>query len=559
MPISLSCPGCKKTLKVADNLAGKRAKCPGCQTPITIPSLAAPQPAPPSPKKDEEDWGLAPLDDEPIQKLAPIVKRPAAPSTKPAGPAAKTSPANPPTPAAKAPIAKPPANDFDDLALAPFDDDLFPTASAAKPKPALVKPVAAKPAAPPTPAAAAKPKTPAAKPPSNEPDELFLAPLGDDLLPVTPPAKKNPAPGKPAAEKQAATSSPRRPAKIPIAKSADEHEEEDFNLQPLADLGSDLLGSFDPLGMAVPLSGNPLPNQANPYLAPQTSISSAATINGSLPVWKTAKECIRTYSNNFAYGILFGFKSMGVLLGLAAVVYVVFFIFGKVIENIEPTIDNIERVAYVFWGLIWLLGICWFLVQCWLLKGLLYFGYSIAKQDYNAAENALNSPGSLLQFILASLMNCLPIFAVYFALYSLVFATHWAAAIPAFLVLSATVNFLCLNLMFFYEYDVNCLTIFGYWSRIVVPNWLQYFLTVILCTMVGLVIQTILIFGVTMVFGLLKGSLQSISADPRIVALLAGSILYSVIYGIVGAYYAIMQGVCFRKMMRLYRHGDDDE
>jgi len=508
MPIRLVCSGCKKTLKVADTLAGKRVKCPGCQTPITIPNSTTtettPVPAPaavPTKKPiQDDDLGLAPLDDDPIPK--PI-------------PAAKKVAVAPAQPTAKKPTAK------------------KPTAQGAQP--------------------AAKPQAPAAKPPTNDLDEFGLAPLGDDLFPAAP------VPAKPAATVSKTSSGPKPTAKIPVAKSADEDEEQNFNLQPLADLGSDLLGSADPLGAASPLGGTPLPNPANPYLAPQTSISSAATINGSLPVGKTAKECIRTYSTNFGHGILFGFKSMGVLLGVAAVAYVVFFIFGKVVENMEPTIDNIEMVSYILWGLIWVLGICWFIVQCWLLKGLLYFGYSIAKQDYNAAENALNSPGSLLQFILASVINCVPIFAIYYALYFLVFATHWAVAIPAFLLLSATVNFLGLNLMFFYEYDVNCLTIFRHWNRIVVPHWLQYFLTVFLCTLVGLVIQVILIFGVTMVFGLLKESLQKLSADPRIVALLAGSILYSVIYGIVGAYYAIMQGVCFRKMLRLSRNRDDDE
>ncbi len=508
MPISFPCPGCKKTIKVADKLAGKRAKCPGCQTPITIPGLAdsATTPAPaakpaskpteqkPPEKKivDDFDFGLAPLDDDPIPKPVPAVKKPAATPTPPAS---------------------------------------------------------KKPATPPPQAPAPKPKAPAGKQPSNEPDELYLPPLSDDLFQAMPAAKAKPA----------STTAAKPGGKIPVAKSADEVEENDFNLQPLADLAADPLLTADPLGVAVPMKAAPLPNQANPYLAPQSSIPSAATINGSLPVGKTTKECIRTYSNNFGYGMLFGVKSMGVLLGLAAVAYVVFFLFGKYVESLQPTIDNIERVATILWSLIWILGICWFFVQCWLLKGLLYFGYSIAKEDYNAAENALNSPGSLLHFILASVINCIPILAVYFALYYVVFATHWAVAIPALLILSAAANFICLNLMFFYEYDANCVTIFKYWSRIAAPHWLHYCLTVLLCTLVGMVIQVILIFGVTMVFGLLKESLQRSSADPRIVAILAGSILYSVIYGIVGAYYAIMQGVCFRRIMRLYRRSQDED
>ncbi len=40
MPIQVVCSGCKKTLRVADKHAGKRAKCPNCQQVIEIPAVA---------------------------------------------------------------------------------------------------------------------------------------------------------------------------------------------------------------------------------------------------------------------------------------------------------------------------------------------------------------------------------------------------------------------------------------------------------------------------------------------------------------------------------------
>lgn len=39
MPIQVKCPECAVTLKVADNLAGKRGKCPKCSAMVTIPGL----------------------------------------------------------------------------------------------------------------------------------------------------------------------------------------------------------------------------------------------------------------------------------------------------------------------------------------------------------------------------------------------------------------------------------------------------------------------------------------------------------------------------------------
>ena len=41
MAIEFSCPKCKKKLKVKDELAGKKIKCPGCGSPAAVPAAAA--------------------------------------------------------------------------------------------------------------------------------------------------------------------------------------------------------------------------------------------------------------------------------------------------------------------------------------------------------------------------------------------------------------------------------------------------------------------------------------------------------------------------------------
>lgn len=45
MPIAVTCPSCSATFNVKDEYAGKRAKCPTCAEPLTVPGGAAPTPA----------------------------------------------------------------------------------------------------------------------------------------------------------------------------------------------------------------------------------------------------------------------------------------------------------------------------------------------------------------------------------------------------------------------------------------------------------------------------------------------------------------------------------
>lgn len=53
MPIEFACE-CGKQLKVADEHAGKRAKCPACKNPVTVPAAELPPVPSPSPEPDED-------------------------------------------------------------------------------------------------------------------------------------------------------------------------------------------------------------------------------------------------------------------------------------------------------------------------------------------------------------------------------------------------------------------------------------------------------------------------------------------------------------------------
>jgi len=57
LAITVKCTGCGKTLKVKDELAGKRGKCPGCGTIIQIPKAPAAPPASPSTEQEQGATG----------------------------------------------------------------------------------------------------------------------------------------------------------------------------------------------------------------------------------------------------------------------------------------------------------------------------------------------------------------------------------------------------------------------------------------------------------------------------------------------------------------------
>ena len=111
MPIRVKCGNCKKTLSVKDHLAGKKIKCPVCQTVVVVP-LAAPEST------------VAPA-----SKLVPVTKNPGS-ATKSAGtvkPPADKAKSNGTSAAASksngtpAPIEAPPEN-VEAEALAAFSD-----------------------------------------------------------------------------------------------------------------------------------------------------------------------------------------------------------------------------------------------------------------------------------------------------------------------------------------------------------------------------------------------------------------------------------------------------
>lgn len=71
MPIEFACD-CGKRLKVSDEHAGKRAKCPACKNPVTVPSAAViptpppkPEPAPAPTPADDEDAAFRALSEGP--------------------------------------------------------------------------------------------------------------------------------------------------------------------------------------------------------------------------------------------------------------------------------------------------------------------------------------------------------------------------------------------------------------------------------------------------------------------------------------------------------------
>jgi hypothetical protein len=70
MPIKFNCPHCKRGLSVKDHLAGKRAACPACKQPISIPAATAAA-APSAIPEDLEALAAAALGDE-SKPAAPV-------------------------------------------------------------------------------------------------------------------------------------------------------------------------------------------------------------------------------------------------------------------------------------------------------------------------------------------------------------------------------------------------------------------------------------------------------------------------------------------------------
>ncbi|MSQ96390.1 MAG: hypothetical protein EXR98_17805 [Gemmataceae bacterium] len=118
MPIRVKCESCKKTLSVKDHLAGKKIKCPVCQSVLAVPQGSPmKEPAPPN----------APAQGIPVP--SPGAKKAAA-ATKPLAPTKPTveKPDSNGTPAAKPNGTPPPTQELppenvEDEALAAFSDE----------------------------------------------------------------------------------------------------------------------------------------------------------------------------------------------------------------------------------------------------------------------------------------------------------------------------------------------------------------------------------------------------------------------------------------------------
>jgi len=86
MPIELGCTGCGQTLRVGDEHAGKRARCPKCGTIVQIPdtgTAAAPLPSSSasSPLSPSAESPFGPSASSPLTSSAPSPESPAVPAS----------------------------------------------------------------------------------------------------------------------------------------------------------------------------------------------------------------------------------------------------------------------------------------------------------------------------------------------------------------------------------------------------------------------------------------------------------------------------------------------
>src|SRR6267378_7320569 len=74
MALKFSCPHCRKGIRVKEELAGKKGKCPACHQVLTIPTVArpgAPTSAKPTTESDIEALALAALAEKEKTKPSP--------------------------------------------------------------------------------------------------------------------------------------------------------------------------------------------------------------------------------------------------------------------------------------------------------------------------------------------------------------------------------------------------------------------------------------------------------------------------------------------------------
>lgn len=120
---ALTCPKCKKTLRTAAP-PGKKVKCPGCQTLITVPEAKTAPAAESNIKKPAAPAPKPPAGPAAKKPAAPVAKKPLAPPPAAAGKGKPSAPApkgKPPAPPAK--TRPKPVEDLDDMDDEDIDDE----------------------------------------------------------------------------------------------------------------------------------------------------------------------------------------------------------------------------------------------------------------------------------------------------------------------------------------------------------------------------------------------------------------------------------------------------
>jgi hypothetical protein len=562
MPIKFPCPGCQKTISVPDHYAGKKAKCPGCQAPITIPHPAqtAPTPAPaPKKKVDDDDLGLAPLDDEPVKPVAPPAKPAAA--SKPVAPTKPTT-ASKPAATSKPTVSATNSLGIDDLGLTPLENDLFDNAPAAKPtpvaQPAITKPTAA--SSNPKPTQTAKPSpTPSSKPtpskqlatprPTKPPslpvadeaptsslglDELGMTPLVDDLF------------GSPAPAAKHVTSKPSVKAVQPAAPAAIDPDDDglEYDLAPAAVNLSELPVATATAGMV------PQGNQ-NPYAAPQSmtgGMSSGAAV-GKLRVLSVMKEFLINYRDGIKYGIGFSMIVLGICI------FWVLFVLGiAYIPNLMVKSGAMTYEWAIFFRLVGIaIIVATYGILGWIFKGFIHLGNCIAHQDYRSAERAIESPGSYWKFFAIYFSNGLLGLLLSIPLIFLAQDPYLGILlVPLFTCFMLLLN---TNLFLFLQYDLGYFDTFSHWKRIVLPHFWNYLALQFLMQIILIPIIIISLVGLYFLHSLLVAILKefNLKLKDNYVIIMTVVIGFKLMIGVYGSYFTVFQATCLKRMVRIWK------
>lgn len=128
MPIRVKCGNCKKTLSVKDHLAGKKIKCPVCQTVVAVPTASTPaKPASPS-------AAASPAKPPTTAKPAAKIKAPAEPGKTNGPPGADKTKSNGTPTAEPEPVIELPPENIEAEAMSAFADEPKPVEEEKEPE-----------------------------------------------------------------------------------------------------------------------------------------------------------------------------------------------------------------------------------------------------------------------------------------------------------------------------------------------------------------------------------------------------------------------------------------